>query len=475
MAYASLAMLAFRCQFFSTRVSVTVGLFWVAEYCPSITLIEKFANKFDYLMQKLEINRNRLLADISALGAIGADGDRGVFRSAFSDAEMQAREWFKRRVESVGLNFYVDGAANMHARLPMQSRKTQGSASSTAEQTSPAAVMTGSHLDTVPGGGHLDGALGVLAGLEALRCLKAHAVPLKRDVEVIAFTDEEGAFGGMFGSQALTGQLTDAQIAAMMNKQGELLTSRMSACGFDPALIQRAKRKPGSIHAFVELHIEQGPVLERMGHRVGMVDGIAGQVKWMVNLVGKANHAGTTPMAMRADAFQGVAEIAMQIDEVLAAAGSDASVATIGYLDLVPGATNVIPGEAKFSLDIRDVDNSVLQRLSEAFKARIEKIAGKRGLTFEISELVSLAGVRSESKVMAAIERACDLFNEPGYCMPSGAVHDTQIMASVTRTGMIFIPSIGGISHASLERSDVEDIVLGANVLLNTLVSLAND
>lgn len=416
-------------------------------------------------MKTLEINRKRLLADLSALGSIGADGDKGIYRSAFSDAEMQAREWFKRRVEAAGLMVHVDGAANMCVRLNLSKSGVE----------SVPVVATGSHLDTVPGGGYLDGALGVIAGLEALRCLKESGREYAAPFELIVFTDEEGAFSGMFGSQAITGQLTSEQQLKMKNAQGQSINEAMRARGLDPELAQAASRLPETVAAFIELHIEQGPVLEKTGHRIGVVEGIAGQLKWIVSFFGRANHAGTTPMNMRADALLGIAALALAVEEIIATAGSSASVATVGYVQILPNATNVIPGQAQCSLDIRDVDNATLQRLSSAFKGRIADIAQARNLSCEINELISIDGVACEKSVQNCIEDVCERLGVATLSMPSGAVHDAQMMASITRTGMIFIPSIGGLSHSALERSDIEDVVLGAKVLLNTLAALASE
>ena len=373
---------------------------------------------------------------------------------------MQAREWFRRRVAAAGLEFFVDGAANMHARLGWDESQVS--------------VMVGSHIDTVPGGGELDGALGVLAGLEALRRVKETGAPLKRPLEVVAFTDEEGAFGGMLGSQALSGQLDPSVIPALRNRDGELLTERMRACGFDPDGIATARRAAGSIAAYIELHIEQGPVLERIGKRIGVVDGIAGQLRWRVTLEGAINHAGTTPMHLRRDAFAGLAEVASGVDAVLARAGGAASVATIGEVKLKPNVSNVVPGTAEFSLDIRDVDNEVLARLGQGFKTLIEDVASRRDLRVTVHERDYHVGVRSAESITEAIHRAATTLGVDAVDMPSGAVHDAQSMAAVTKAGMIFIPSIGGVSHHASERSSDDDIVLGANVLLRVLFELAS-
>ena len=407
----------------------------------------------------ISVNSKRLLSDIAALGAIGRKDNAGIFRSAFDEHEMAAREWFKRRVEAAGLSFSVDGAANMYARLD-----------SSADRAS---VATGSHLDTVPGGGHLDGALGVLAGLEALRRIKESDIDLAHPLEVIAFTDEEGAYGGMFGSQALSGQLSQAQIDVMQNKHGLPITDAMRSAGFDPGKILSAARPPDSMKYFVELHIEQGPVLEQLQKRIGVVTGIAGQIKWMLEFRGKANHAGTTPMSMRQDALLGMSELAVSIDSILHEAGGANSVATIGYADIAPGASNVISECARFSLDVRDTSVAILDELAARFKQEIDEIATRRSLEYDVNELIRINGIDCDQHIMKITDSVTKKFDAAPHYLPSGAVHDAQMIAKLVPTGMIFIPSIGGVSHSATEQSSDEDIVLGANVLLNTLIDLA--
>jgi N-carbamoyl-L-amino-acid hydrolase len=243
---------------------------------------------------ELRVNLERLQHDVEELAAIGRREDLGIYRMALSDGDMAARKWFDERIAEAGLELYVDGAANTHARLHWDGRRPS--------------VMTGSHLDSVPGAGHLDGALGVVVGLECLRRIRELNLPLRRALEAVAFTDEEGRFGGMFGSQAISGVLTPEAIHNARDLDGVSLVSAMQARCFNAMEALRARRTPESIAAFVELHIEQGPVLDRAGVPVGVVEAIVGLFKWEVRLLGVPNHAGTTPMDMRADAFAGLAE-----------------------------------------------------------------------------------------------------------------------------------------------------------------------
>lgn len=410
-------------------------------------------------METLNINRERLQRDIETLAEIGRCEDYGIYRMAFSDADLQGREWFRKRVEEAGLDFYEDGAANLHARYQWDGKRPS--------------VMMGSHLDTVPAAGHLDGALGVVVALECLRCIKEQNLALNYPLEAIVFSDEEGRFGGMLGSQAIAGMLTPEKIINATDLDGVKLIDAMQSAGFDPMNALHAKRQPDSIYAFLELHIEQGPMLDGMNISIGNVDAISGLFKWDVSLLGTANHAGTTPMDMRKDAFMGLSEFASQITRILDENGSPRSVATIGRVEISPGAANVIPGKVEFSLDARDTNPDVLNDLAIAFRKSLSAIARKHELMFEFRILSEIAPVKSDTGVVQTIENVCKSLSIPFLQMASGAAHDTQIMAGITRAGMIFVPSKDGRSHSIAEWTDMDDIEKGANVALNTLYRIA--
>ena len=407
----------------------------------------------------LRVDFPRLQADVEALAAIGRREDHGLYRMAFSDGDMRARDWLAGRIRAAGLELHIDGAANIHARLGWDGERPS--------------VMTGSHLDTVPGAGHLDGALGVLVALECLRSLKEAGLPLSHPLEAVAFTDEEGRFGGMFGSQAVCGRLTPERIHTARDLDGVGLVEAMAAHGLNAMVALRAQRRPESLHAFLELHIEQGPVLDRAGVKIGVVEGIVGLFKWNVRLIGVANHAGTTPMDLRRDAFQGLAEFAGEIPRILEEDGGTRSVATIGRVELVPGAANVVPGRAEFSLEARDTDPAVLERLGLAFRRALSAIARRRDLMFEFDVLSTLEPVKCDPLVMRAIAEAAKQLDASHMILPSGAAHDTQMLAGLTRAGMIFVPSREGRSHSPAEWTAWEDIETGANVALNALYALA--
>lgn len=407
----------------------------------------------------LQINQARLKSDIETLAAIGRDTDHGIYRMAFSPGDMAGREWFKQQITEAGLEMYEDGAANIHGRLGWDESK--------------ASVMTGSHLDTVPGAGHLDGALGVLSGLECLRRIKEENIPLQRPLEVVSFSDEEGRFGGMLGSQALTGKLTPESIHKAIDLNGVTLSQAMQACGYNAMDALHARRLPDSIHAYVELHIEQGPILDQMGFSVGVVDAIAGLFKWDVSLIGIPNHAGTTPMFMRNDAFAGLAEFHTQIQRLLDENGSERSVATIGRVSLSPGAANVVPGRVDFSLEVRDTEQRVLDDMQSACRRALSAIARRRNLMFEFKVLSEIAPVKCSNGLVEQIKQVAETLKIPSLRMASGAAHDAQMLAGITQAAMVFVPSKDGRSHSVAEWTDIRDIEKGANVLLNTLAQLA--
>lgn len=409
---------------------------------------------------ELRVNSRRLRDDIDALAQIGRRENHGIYRMAFSEADVEGRNWFRQRVRENNLTLFEDGAANLHARLNWDAAVPS--------------VMAGSHMDTVPGAGHLDGALGVVCALEALRVLKESGIALQRPVEAVSFSDEEGRFGGMFGSQSIAGLVSPDYLHNACDLEGISLVEAMSRCGLDANEALHAQRHPGSIHAYVELHIEQGPVLDRKDLSIGIVDAITGLFKWEITLRGAANHAGTTPMTMRQDAFQGLAEFAVQLDRVLAEYGSPHSTATIGRVDLKPGAANVIPGQAVFSLDVRDTDATTLAVLADALRRSLSAIARRRELMFEFTVLSEIAPVQCDARVLAAIEAAVETLDLPHTHLNSGAAHDAQIIAGIAPTGMIFVPSKDGRSHSAAEWTAWRDIEAGANTLLNTMKRLAS-
>ncbi|PRP95638.1 putative hydrolase [Enhygromyxa salina] len=370
---------------------------------------------------------------------------------------MEARAWLRGRIEDAGLTAHQDGAANLHARLGWD-----GSPS----------YMIGSHIDTVPSGGPLDGALGVLVGLECLRRLHELDLPLRHPLECVAFSDEEGRFGGLLGSQAIAGQLSPADLHKARDLEGVSLIDAMASRGLDAMAALDARRSAESLLAYLELHIEQGPVLEARAATIGVVEGITGLFKWEIRMIGTPNHAGTTPMDLRHDAFTGVVEFAAAIPRLLDENGSARSRATIGRVELQPGSANTVPGRAICSLDVRDPNPEVLANLAEAMRRSLSALARRHGLMFEFEILSEVEPVACDAGLIERIDRAAEALGHERMRLPSGAVHDAQVMAKLTRVGMIFVPSLQGMSHSAAEWTAWEDIEAGANVALRVLGEL---
>ena len=403
------------------------------------------------------IDLARLRGDIEALAAIGQDPAGGISRPAWSPAHEEGRGWLLGRLREAGLAARVDAAGNVLGRL--------------GEATP--VVMTGSHIDTVPRGGPLDGALGVLAGLECLRTVRAAGVRLSRALEVAAFTDEEGRFYGFFGSRALTGSLDQALAARLSDPTGLALPEAMRRAGFDLERASEARRPAGDIAAYVELHIEQGPWLEAEDLPIGVVEGIVGIRRFRLTFVGQPDHAGTTPMDRRRDAFFTAAEYATKSRGLVVRGGAGRAVTTIGVVDVRPGVPNIVPERAALLQELRDPDPVVLDRLAARTLQAARRVARARGVVLEVEHLMRAEPVRMSPRIQAEIEAAARELGLPTRRMPSGAGHDAQVLAAVTDAGMLFVPSQGGRSHRPDEWTDWAALERGANVLLATLLRLA--
>ena len=405
---------------------------------------------------ELRIDLGRLRRDIEALAAIGRDPTGGISRPAWSPAHEEARAWLLGQLRAAGLAARVDPAGNVFGRL--------------GEGTP--VVLTGSHIDTVPRGGPLDGALGVLAGLECLRTVAASGVRPARALEVAAFTDEEGRFYGFFGSRALTGSLDRILAERLTDPTGLALPEAMRRAGFDLARAPEARRDPREIAAYVELHIEQGPWLEAEDVPIGVVEGIVGIRRFRLTFVGQPDHAGTTPMDRRKDAFFTAAEYATKSRELVVRGGQGHAVTTIGVVDVRPGVPNIVPERAVLLQELRDPDPALLERLASRTLQAARRVARQRGLVLEVEHLMRAEPVRMSPRIQAAIEATAAGLGLPTRRMPSGAGHDAQVLAAVTDAGMIFVPSQGGRSHRPDEWTDWPALERGANVLLGTLLRL---
>jgi N-carbamoyl-L-amino-acid hydrolase len=410
----------------------------------------------------IHVSAARLDSRLRALAGFGALPGGGVSRPAWSPAHEAARAWLVAEIGSAGLEAWIDPAGNMFGCL--------GARGFAADHP---VVLTGSHIDTVPEGGALDGALGVIAGLECLQTIREAGLRPARPLAVAAWTDEEGRYGSLFGSRAFAGTLDAARIPALASVDGDRLVDAMQRAGFDALRAPEARAPAGSVAGYVELHIEQGPRLEEAGLAIGIVDRIVGVRRARLVFTGQADHAGTTPMARRRDAFLAAADFALQARGLLATAGSQVSVSNIGVVTVHPGAANVVPGRAELVHEMRDPDPAALERLAAAVEALARAVGRARAIEVELRPLSATTPTACAERVMAAAEAACVRLGVKAQRLYSAAGHDAQNLARITEAGMIFIPSKGGRSHRVDETSEPADIERGANVLLHTLLALA--
>jgi len=329
-------------------------------------------------------------------------------------------------------------------------------------------IMFGSHIDSVPGGGNYDGDVGVIGAIEVAQLLQERGIETQHPLEVVSFTDEEG---GLTGSRAMIGKLTDSALEVMTHS-GLTIREGIFAVGGDPNRLELAIREPGSIAAFVELHIEQGGILDEENINIGVVQGIVGIRWWDVTIDGFANHAGTTPMNKRWDAMVTAAELTLAINRI-ATDLPGRQVATVGKIRALPGAPNVIPGEVILSLEIRDLEAQKIQQVFDLIKAEAERIADTRSTPVRFAEIdVASPPAPTDQQMRRIISAVADDLGLSSRLMPSGAGHDAQDMTHVAPTGMIFVPSAKGISHSPKEFTTAVDMANGASVLLKTVLAI---
>ena len=383
----------------------------------------------------------------------------GITREVFTPTYERSVEFVAGLMRDAGLAVRRDAFGNLYGRM---------------EGSDPAlpAVRTGSHVDTTLNAGRYDGVVGVLGAIEAVRGLRDRG--LRRAVEIVAFAGEEPRFGtGCIGSRAVMGDLSRADLARLVDRDGVSLASALAGAGFDPDAIADAAWDPASVHAFVELHIEQGIVLESSGEQIGVVTAIAAPHDLRITLRGAATHAGATPMALRHDALAGAAEAMVELEKLAVGSPSGTTVGTVGVLRLQPGAINVVPGEVELDVDVRDSDAAARQAVVDGLLAVVGVLAGRRGLTAIVDEIVRDEPASCAPAVVAAADAACAALGVSARHMISGAYHDALILARKVPVGMLFVPSAGGISHHPDEHTDREDIDRGAAVLGEVLATLA--
>jgi beta-ureidopropionase / N-carbamoyl-L-amino-acid hydrolase len=403
------------------------------------------------------INANRLAARLEALGAVGAIPGGGVSRLALTAEDRAGRDLVAGWMRELGLAVTTDAIGNVvGVRQGLESGPR---------------VMAGSHIDTVRTGGRFDGNLGVLAGLEVLQTLNEARIVTRRPLAVAFFTNEEGARFNpdMMGSLVYVGGLPLDQALATVGIDGERVGDCLKKIGYDGA----APCGDPQVHAYVELHVEQGPVLDSEGITIGAVEGVQG-ISWTEFTVrGVSNHAGTTPMRMRHDAGYVACAIAQQAREIARSLGGD-QVATVGAVNLSPNLVNVIADQAVFTVDLRNTDEAVLQQAERRLHASAADAAAAEGVTLSHRTLARFEPVAFDPAVVNLVEATARGLGHSVRRLPSGAGHDAQMLARVCPAGMIFVPSVAGISHNVKEFTALSDLEAGANVLLHTLLALAN-
>jgi len=405
----------------------------------------------------VEIDVDRLLADLEALAAVGDTGDGGNCRLALTDDDAGGRELVVGWMRDLGLDVRVDRIGNVVAT---RAGRDPGAAP----------VMTGSHIDTVRTGGRYDGTLGVLAGLEVVRALDDAGHTTRRPLAVAFFTDEEGSrfAPDMLGSLVYAGGLDLESALSTVGIDGAVLGDELERIGW-----AGPEPVPGVVpHAFVELHIEQGPVLERSGEVIGAVTGVQG-ISWQeLTLTGQSNHAGTTPMALRRDPGLVAAQVAAYVRSLALDLGAP-MVGTVGRMSLHPDLINVVAARASMAVDLRHTDDAVLSSAEARLAAEVDALAAAESVTVAWRQLARFAPVTFDPSVVDRVATAAERRGLPCRRMPSGAGHDAQMLARVCPTGMVFVPSRDGVSHNPREHTSPEHLAAGASVLCDVLVELA--
>lgn len=401
------------------------------------------------------IDSARLLADLRHLRSIGAQGS-GVVRPAFSPKDMEARAWLKRRCEEAGLQATIDGVGNVLGRSGKPGK----------------ALLLGSHSDTQPTGGWLDGALGVIYALEVARALGADSATRDLPVDVVSFQDEESRFVGCLGSRSLVGALTPEMEKNAADKDGVTLAEALSQAGL--ADVPRLRVSPERYLGFVEAHIEQGPTLEDMGQRIGVVTSIVGLRGIRFVFKGQQNHAGTTMMNTRRDASAALYELAHRINTEFPKVAAERTVWTMGRLKIEPNATSIVPGYAELDLQFRDASEVPLLAFEKIVESLVTEMNARGGVRIEAaSARAPIAPTQMNEGLRQHLEHAAQKHApEKWMRLPSGAFHDAGILSASLPAAMLFIPSIGGISHDFSENSRDEDIVLGCQVLADAAASI---
>jgi N-carbamoyl-L-amino-acid hydrolase len=412
------------------------------------------------------IDATRLRARLERLSQFGrpAGGtfESGVSRVAYSDADVAGRTWLLDEIKAAGLSPRIDTAGSVFVRWP---------ANLANDTNGPRSILFGSHIDSVPSGGNFDGDLGTLAALEVIQACQAAGFTPRHPFEMVLWAHEEStAFGrGTAASRIVAGDLQAGDLDQMWN--GLRRADGIRRIGGDPDRIEQAVRKPGAWHGYFELHIEQGGTLEKSRTPIGVVEGIVSIHRYDVTVTGFANHAGTTPMSERHDAMLAASKLAVTVNDVVKSRPGR-QVGTVGRFELSPNSPNVIPGKALMSVELRDLSEATLTALGEDIRRRASEIARETGTEIAMTLASRNPPATAHAGMQKAIGRAAERAGLQAATLPSGAGHDAQNMAVLCPMGMIFVPSIGGISHSPMERTSWDDCANGAAVLLGAVLDI---
>jgi hydantoinase/carbamoylase family amidase len=403
-----------------------------------------------------------LEAAIERLAEFNDDPDAGgVTREVFTPTYRRALDWVDERMRRAGMETRLDAFGNLWGRWE-------------GRDSDAPRVITGSHIDTTLNAGRYDGVVGVLGGIEAVRAIRAEGLEPRHPIEIVAFAGEEPRFGsGCIGSRAIIGALASDAPERMRDRDGVTLAQALNEFGLAPERIGEAQLDPATVHSFVELHIEQGLVLETHGEQIGVVTAIAAPHDFRLILRGAATHSGATPMALRRDALAGAAEVMTVLERLARESASGTTVGTVGVLRVRPGAINVVPGAVELDVDVRDSDLGAREAVVQGLLDAARRVADRRGLSVEVDPIVEDTPVQCEPDVVAAAEEACEALGLSFRRMVSGAYHDAMILGAAVPIGMVFVPSRGGISHHPDEYTAPEQLDAGVRVLARVLARLA--
>ena len=410
------------------------------------------------------IDAKRFERNFNAISEFGALKGGGLTRLAFSKEDLEAREFLINLIEKNGFKLKIDNVGNIFA---IYDEGCEADAKP---------VCVGSHIDSVPNGGFYDGTLGVMAGLEALSSIKEAGIRLKRPLWLINFCCEESSRfkTATIGSKIISGKLSQQRLHELKDEDGISLFEAMSAAGFKPQNLDEAILKENSLHAYLELHIEQGPVLERSAISVGVVSGIAAPIRFEITIQGKADHSGATPMNMRSDALLAASHIIIAANKF--AKNKKTAVATVGYVHAKPGVLNVVPGEARLGVDLRDIDKASLEELNLELRNFIKELSCELKFSYEIRELSSDEPVKLSEHAINLLEDEAKKLGIKTLTLPSGAGHDAMnLIKLASSVGMLFIPCVDGISHNTKEAINFADAVAATKILTNALIRLSNE